>query len=138
MDLYHSIVWPMVSYHWKPLKNIRCDGCWTKNHCKTIGTNSWWSNWKTIVTIPSYDQWFNLIANSYQWFNLIANSYHNFYLKNHRIHGRKPLTIPPCLEIDYCYGLERLAPDVFFFCSEFVQCLTKFFPLFQLLSMETE
>ena len=50
MDRYHSIVGPMVSYHWKLLKNhcvqwlpdfktIGINGCWTKNHCKTIDTN---------------------------------------------------------------------------------------------------
>ena len=38
MDYYHSIFWPMVSYHWK-----------------TIVCNGWWSCWKTIVTIPSFD-----------------------------------------------------------------------------------
>ena len=38
MDYYHSIVWPMVSYHWK-----------------TIVCNGLWSCWKTIVTIPSFD-----------------------------------------------------------------------------------
>ena len=36
MDRYHSIVGPMVSYHWKPLKTIVSNGCQTtkplKNH----------------------------------------------------------------------------------------------------------
>ena len=68
MDRYHSIVGPMVSYHWKPLKNHRVQWlldyktiekplvpmvarpktiakplvpmvCQTKNHRKTIDTN---------------------------------------------------------------------------------------------------
>ena len=68
MDRYHSIVGPMVSYHWKPLKNhcvqwlpdyktiekplvpivfgpktigktIANNGSRTKNHWKTIATN---------------------------------------------------------------------------------------------------
>ena len=47
LQRHHSA---MVSYHWKPLKNhhvqwlpnfetSKINGCWTKNHCKTIGTN---------------------------------------------------------------------------------------------------
>ena len=36
MDRYHSIVWPMVSYHWK---TIESNGCQTKNHRKTIEPN---------------------------------------------------------------------------------------------------
>ena len=68
MDRYHSIVGPMVSYHWKPLKNHQVQWlldyktiekplepmvarpktnakplvlmvCQTKNHRKTIDTN---------------------------------------------------------------------------------------------------
>ena len=33
MDRYQSIVGPMVTYHWKPMKNQWVHGC------KTIGTN---------------------------------------------------------------------------------------------------
>ena len=36
MDRYHSIVWPMVGYHWK---TIESNGCQTKNHRKTIEPN---------------------------------------------------------------------------------------------------
>ena len=54
MDLYHSIVGPMVSYHWKPLENhcIQWSADYKtiekpllpmvfgpKNHWKTIATN---------------------------------------------------------------------------------------------------
>ena len=50
MDCCHSIVGPMVGYHWKPLKHhwfqwlldsktIGTNGLQTKNHCKTIDTN---------------------------------------------------------------------------------------------------
>ena len=36
MDRYHSIVWPMVGYHWK---TIESNGCQTKDHRKTIEPN---------------------------------------------------------------------------------------------------
>ena len=47
MDRYHSIVWPMVSYHWK---TIESNGCQTKNHRKTIEPNgcqskNHWDQW---------------------------------------------------------------------------------------------
>jgi hypothetical protein len=58
MDRYHSIVGPMVSYHWKPLKNHRVQ--WLPDYKtiekplvpmvfgpktieKTIGTNGFWT-----------------------------------------------------------------------------------------------
>ena len=63
MDCYHSIVGPMVSYHWKPLKNhcvqwlpdyktiektIGTNGFWTKNHWKNHWYQWFWRP-KTIV-----------------------------------------------------------------------------------------
>ena len=32
-----------IENYWK---NIGFNGCWTKNHRKTFGTNGWWSYWK--------------------------------------------------------------------------------------------
>ena len=43
MDRYHSIGWPMVSYHWKPLKNHRVQ--WLSDQ-KPSKTNGWSSYWK--------------------------------------------------------------------------------------------
>jgi len=75
MDRYYSIVGPMVTYHWKPLKNHRL---WWKNHWKTIGTNGWpdpkplknhhlwWKNhWKTIATNgwPEQNHWKTIVSN---------------------------------------------------------------------------
>ena len=43
MVRYHSIVGPMVSYHWKPLKNHRVQ--WLSDQ-KPSKTNGWSSYWK--------------------------------------------------------------------------------------------
>ena len=52
MDLYHSIVGPMVTYHWKPLKN----------HCV-----QWLPDYKTIEKPLALDQ-IPLKNHWYQWF----------------------------------------------------------------------
>ena len=69
MDLYHSIIGPMVSYQWKSLKNHRgqwlldfknicTNGCWTKNHCKTIDTNGCFSNIHSLENLSLFGIFF--------------------------------------------------------------------------------
>ena len=60
-----------IENYWK---NIGFNGCWTKNHRKTFGTNGWWSYWKTMVTILSFDQWLATIEQP--WTNLYRGKNH--------------------------------------------------------------
>ena len=93
MDRYHSIVWPMVSYHWK---TIGCNGC----HRKTIETNGWWNYWKTSITILWFDKWLATIEN--HWIQWLINK--NHWPFNHA----KKLTIATVYCQDTRYGLRCL------------------------------
>ena len=62
MDRYHSIVWPMVGYHWK---TIESNGCQTKNHCKTIEPNGCQTK---KPSGPMADRPKTIEKNWYQWF----------------------------------------------------------------------